>query len=295
MRQLHLGLLLFFATTFLASASGPDALRLLPKGGEVKGWNRKGDTRVFEKEKLWEYINGGADVYLDYGFQRVVTVDLENGKRSMTIDVYEMKTLDGAFGIYARERAPTYSFQPIGTEGYLEGVALNFYQVQYYVKINAFSDDQETKTAMQKIAAGVSQRIGTLKKAPTLLGFFPSNGLVKHSENFDMKSYLNRAELRGAFSAGYSLKGKSFTAFFVPTDSKQSAATRLKGCKPALSNTGAKDKEYAGLGDEVLTGKHREVKELVLIAKGRYIVGLHPATDAKIAKEFLKGLISRLD
>ncbi|MBL0176638.1 MAG: hypothetical protein IPP94_15465 [Ignavibacteria bacterium] len=276
-------------------AAGPDALRLLPKSGEHKGWMHKGAPRVFEHDKLWEYINGGADVYLDFGFQRVVTVDLENGKRSMTVDLYEMKTLEGAFGIYARERAPTYAFQSIGAQGYLEGVALNFYQANYYAKITAFSDDQETRAAMQKIAGIVSQKIGIVKKAPSLLGFFPAFGLQKHSETFEMKSYLDRTELRGAYTAKYTVKGKSFTAFFATADNNTSALSRLRALKAALSQPVSKNKDYAGLGDEVLTGRHREAKDIVLIAKGRYIVGLFPATDAKVAKEFLKGFLSRIE
>ena len=295
MIQRSLGIAIFLSFTMAAGATAPDALRLLPKNGELKGWNRKGDARIFENDKLWEYIDGGADVYLDYGFQRVVTVDMENGKRTMTVDIYEMKTLEGAFGIYARERAPTYAFKPIGTEGYLEGVALNFYQAQYYVKINGFADDQEMKAAMQKIAAIVAQNIGVLKKAPSLLGFFPQNGLLKHSENFDMKMHLGRSELRGAYSAKYTVKGKTFTAFFVPTESRQGASARLRALKAALTQPGYKDKEYKGLGDEVLTGKHREAKEIVFILKGKYLVGVYPATDAKVSREFLASLISRLD
>jgi hypothetical protein len=286
-------LLLLCVTATLVA--GPDALRLLPKSGEVKGWLHKGAPRVFEHDKLWEYIDGGADVYIDFGFQRVVTVDLENGKRSMTVDLYEMKTLEGAFGIYARERAPTYAFQSIGTQGYLEGVALNFYQANYYAKITAFSDDQETRGAMQKIAGLVSQKIGIVKKAPSLLGFFPAFGLQKNTETFEMKSYLDRVELRGAYTAKYTVKGKSFTAFFTPTDNTTSALSRLRTLKAALSQPVAKNKEYAGLGDEVLTGKHRDAKDVVLISKGRYIVGLFPATDAKAAKEFLKGFLSRIE
>ncbi|MBI5646361.1 MAG: hypothetical protein HY962_05465 [Ignavibacteriae bacterium] len=267
--------------------------RLLPKDNEVKGWTRKGEPRSFKAEKLWEYINGGADVYIDYGFKEVVTVDLAAGDKSMVIDVYEFADFEGAFGLYARERAPSYKFISIGAGGYQEGVSLNFYQAKNYIKISAFSDDQDTRTAMKKAADIVSRNIGTFKKAPTLLAYFLPGGLVKNSETFEKKNYLGRNELRDTYTAQYTVKGKSLTAFFSQADTPASAETRLKGLRPALSQPGSKDKAYAGLGTSVLTGKHREAKDVVLLVKGRILLGVYPATDASLVKGFLKDFVAR--
>ena len=285
--------LVFFCV--IASCIGQASLlfKLLPRDGDVKGWTRKGDARSFKAEQLWEYINGGADVYLDYGFKEVVTVDLASSEKNLVVDLYEFDTFEGAFGMYARERAPTYHYKNYGAGGYLEGVSLNFYQAKNYVKISAFSDDADTKKAMDKVAQIVSGNIGTYKKTPTLLGYFMPDDLVRFTETFEKKSYLGRAELRESYTAQYKVKGKTVTAFFSACESAAAAETRLKGLRAALTQAGSKDKEYAALSASVLTGRHREVKDVVFIVKGKNILGVHPVTDIAATRKFLKEFAAR--
>ena len=79
--------LLLYSQVFAAS----DPRDLLPSDNAVKGWKQSTAPKIYKDSQLWEYINGGADVYLDYGFQRVATVDLSSGKRTVVVDIYEMK------------------------------------------------------------------------------------------------------------------------------------------------------------------------------------------------------------
>jgi len=193
---------------------------------------------------------------------------------------------EGAFGIYARERAPSYHFVNIGIEGYLEGVSLNFYQDKYYIKLTAFSDDAPTKSTLTKVSQLISQRIGGQKQSPAIFTLFPAQGRVKHTENYDAKSYLGKNELREAYSAKYSVKGKSFTMFLVNAQSKTIASTRLHAIKSAFTQTGFMDKEFSGLGNDILTGKHRDTKEIVIVAKDKYLLGVYPVTIRKLWKSF---------
>ena len=46
---------------------------LLPKKVELSDWENSAEPQYFEPGNLWEYINGQAELYLQYGFQLVVT------------------------------------------------------------------------------------------------------------------------------------------------------------------------------------------------------------------------------
>ena len=282
-------------TLYLPSHSfAQDIFKLLPKNNELKGWTYKSEPRLFANNQLWEYIDGGADVYIDYGFQKVATVELENAKRNIVVDIYDMKSLEGAFGMYARERARTYHFISMGAGGYHEGVALNFYQSSYYVKLTAFTDDPPSQAALLKLAQLVSQKIGANKKPPSELTLFLEKNKIKYTENYDAKSFLDRTELRESYSAKYKVDGKEFTLFFCKAQSASIALSRFNGLQSMVTQKGSFDKDFIGVGEKLLTGKHREAGEIMLSAKGNYLFGAFPIGDGKKLKavllEVMKGL-----
>ena len=115
-------LVLFVLLGMTASAQD-----MLPKNGAVAGWTRKDPPRTFVSTQLWEYMDGGADVYLDHGFRKVHTVEMTREKKDVLIDVFEFGSVDQAFGMYAQERPATPSPVAVGTEGYAQGNTLAFY------------------------------------------------------------------------------------------------------------------------------------------------------------------------
>ena len=101
---------------------------LLPKNSEIKGWKVTSGPQFFEPQNLWEYINGQAEMYLDYGFELVATAVYTtlDGVRSMAIEIYRMQSPKHAFGIYAAERSPRDTYIKMGVQGYLSENVLNF-------------------------------------------------------------------------------------------------------------------------------------------------------------------------
>src|SRR4051794_27389697 len=67
-----------------------------------------GQPSLYKPDNLYEYIDGGADVYLLYDFQQLLHQELKDGGAELTADIYEMRTPEDAFGIYAAERSPSY-------------------------------------------------------------------------------------------------------------------------------------------------------------------------------------------
>ena len=45
---------------------------LLPAVEEIAGWEAVSTPKFFEPQNLWEYINGEAWMYLDYGFKLLI-------------------------------------------------------------------------------------------------------------------------------------------------------------------------------------------------------------------------------
>ncbi len=62
------------------------------------------DNRVYKGSSLWGYINGGADVYLEYGFIKVLVQDINKDEENYKIDIYFMEDSAAAFGIFSVSR-----------------------------------------------------------------------------------------------------------------------------------------------------------------------------------------------
>ena len=58
-------------------------------------------SRTFNGNALWGYINGGADIYLEYGFDILLAQKIKQEGKQYTIDIYKMKDSEAAFGIFS--------------------------------------------------------------------------------------------------------------------------------------------------------------------------------------------------
>jgi hypothetical protein len=85
---------------------------------EMAGWKQSGEVQIYSPANLYDYINGGADLYLKYDFQELKVADYINDqKASVTIEVYRHKTPVHAFGIYSQERLGNANYLEVGAQG----------------------------------------------------------------------------------------------------------------------------------------------------------------------------------
>ncbi|MDZ7767485.1 MAG: DUF6599 family protein [Melioribacteraceae bacterium] len=58
-------------------------------------------SEIYVGEELWGLINGGADLYLEYGLDRTLLQEVVHNGKNYRIEVYGMTNIDAAFGIYS--------------------------------------------------------------------------------------------------------------------------------------------------------------------------------------------------
>jgi len=59
------------------------------------------NERVFTGTALYGFMNGGADLYYEYGFKELVSREIVYNDEEFTVDIYTMDTPLNAFGIYS--------------------------------------------------------------------------------------------------------------------------------------------------------------------------------------------------
>jgi len=154
---------------------------LLPE--QIGDWVRQDSSDTYDRETIFDYINGAGEVYRSYAFKNVVVVRYTGPDgREMTVELFDMGTLDDAYGVfsYARESEET----GIGGGFERKGSILCFFQHQYYVCVAGDRPGVDVTVDLEEIARGISQQLPVGSERPSLVAMVPPDGLVPVSDRY---------------------------------------------------------------------------------------------------------------
>jgi len=168
----------------LAAGAGParaaqDTLKvLLPPDGAAPGWTRDGEPQEYAGEDLYVYINGGAEIYQEYGFRRVVVQDYKNAAgKPLSLEIFEMETPAAAYGMFTFKRSGLGRVIQIGSGAELEDYYLNFWKGQCLATLTGFDESAETVAGLLAVGRQVDARIEGPGDSPELVAALPGEGL----------------------------------------------------------------------------------------------------------------------
>ncbi len=193
---------------------------------EVKGWKVNVSDKVYNPDNLWDLINGAADAYLSYDFQKLHTAEYSNDK-GQTVKVYAFRhsTPRNTFGIYSQERNPDYEFLDIGAEGFKSPGALYFIKGSYYIQLS--TNDKPLNDKLEDLAREIDSAIEEKATLPETLEFLPEKGKVKFSEKYIANDFLGYSYLHSAFIADYNFNDKDFQIFIIAPENESEANAML--------------------------------------------------------------------
>lgn len=202
----------------LLSCSGPETesrASAAPDFPSVDGWSQVGEVLTYDADNLWEYINGAAELFVEFGVQTCRTVDLIAGDVTVTVDLYDMGTPLNAFGVFEREKPGDDVPVPEATAGVISAP----YQAlllkgSTYAKVNTFEGELTDETGLQLLEA-LARALPGEAELPSELDLLPEEGKVPGTEGFKPLAFLGRAELTDCLYAEYSLAGEENWQGFV--------------------------------------------------------------------------------
>lgn len=157
---------------------------------ELSSWKPKGAHETYRKKDLFEYINGGADIYHEFGFNAVWVQTYENSQEErINLDIYEMEDSCAAYGIYTFKRDRDGVAKDLGQGGTKEGYYLNFWKGNLLVTLTGLDDSQSIGQGLEAIAGAVDKRIKTLGKVPEIMTVLPEKKQLKGSKKY-FKGFL---------------------------------------------------------------------------------------------------------
>jgi hypothetical protein len=108
--------------------------------------------RSFSETSLYGYIDGGAELFLEYGFDTLVVTELTSSHGEIKVEVYRMRDQEAAFGIFSVSR-----FRCNGGAKLTDHYCRSAYQLQvckgpYYISIINSDGTKEEQSLSDEIA-----------------------------------------------------------------------------------------------------------------------------------------------
>lgn len=172
----------FIALAIIPPARGGQSPRdLVPK--EMLGWKTDGKDGFYNPKTLFQYIDGGAEVYLAYDFRQEFARKLvKSGQPAITVDVFDMGSSEDAYGIFTFERES--GNVGIGRDSEYAAGFLRFWKGQYFVSILADKETPSTRKAVMAVGKAIASRIKSTGARPKMLAYLPKENLIRNDIRF---------------------------------------------------------------------------------------------------------------
>lgn len=131
-----------------------------PGTGDMNGWIKTDDTRVFAAQDLWQYIDGDSEQYVQAGVVSTSTSDYKYADQiEAAVDVHTMKDASGAQRIMESGRGPEAQSVSLGDAGFAYAQSIVFRKGHTLVRIVAYQSTPETPRALLALAHAVEARL----------------------------------------------------------------------------------------------------------------------------------------
>jgi hypothetical protein len=283
---------------FEASSWAVPLESLMPKKDLPDGWALIDGPQTYTKKTLFKHIDGQAELYLKYGFQKSIFAiyqNRKNPKNQIELDIYDMENVLQAFGVFSRFRNED---RPggFGLDSYLDDHSALFYKGKYFVLLYA---TESSPSALKQWATKIASKIVDPSPPPKEISYFPKNGLKPGSIQYFPEGLLGHQFLKRGFQGIYIEKeevkveaedknkkntedetkakteNKEFKLFLAIYRDSQEAMNALKAYKEDLSKKGnvfsgsiIEFKALAVRGEDPYQGK------VFVLQKGFYLLGV---------------------
>jgi len=149
----------------------------------IPGWKAEKERVIDNGQTLKQYAGRFGDLYLAYGFKKLVTKEYKNSKSlSIVVEVYDLGTGKNAYGLYSFDTVGKKL--SVGQDAVFEHGILRFWKSRLFVQVVAQEDFRQLEKDIVAFARAVDQRIPYTSEKPALLDMVPEENMVPDSLHF---------------------------------------------------------------------------------------------------------------
>ena len=168
----------------------------------INNWHRSGEVQIIDTTNIFDYMDGGAELYLGYKFNHLEVLEYQSeDKNTILVEIYHMDTSDDAFGLLSLD----WSGEPVAYNDQIKlenclapsvralygSGLLRLATGNHYIRIMAFRETVDAK----KIVIDIGERLyKDFVSEPEIVHHIPSLesiGWEMNTENIALfRSYM---------------------------------------------------------------------------------------------------------
>jgi len=280
----------------LASCSGP-VEGFLPAPGFSEGWVMGGKVKSYTAEDLYVYINGEAELYMPYGFEALASAFYSRGndlQPGIVADIYRMRSLIDAFGIYSNYRDTGAELVKIGAGGFIDESQLMFYKDRYFVRLSVSGTVTGGRDVLARCARTIDRKLPGGPSQPGVLGMLDIPGVDPDTVRYLARSVLGYVFFQKGLTADIMIDGEPAKAFIIICQSPEASSAAFEQYISYLKGSGAQAEPVSSEGGATLNAQDPLYKGTFIRRSGAYILGVTKMKDPLKASAVIGLIQSRI-
>jgi hypothetical protein len=182
---------------------------VLPQNDFMPGWIKEEAPRTYQRGDLFDYIDGGAEIFIEFGFEKLFVQRYKKDASELALEVFQMDGPDAALGIYLMKCGQETPFPGIRARNSGDKTQFTILKGRYFLHVNNFDSDENLVPIMVELTR---LTLGGLpdEKPSDRFAALPKKDLVRGSERLIRGPYA----LQPIFTFGegdiLQLKGQIF-------------------------------------------------------------------------------------
>ncbi|MCG6963228.1 MAG: hypothetical protein LJE95_08190 [Acidobacteria bacterium] len=131
----------------------------VPAPHPPSGWSSVAKPDVYSASNLYGYIDGGAELFLEVGFENLHVYKLTRGSQELGVDMYRMNSPESALAIYLAKCAPETPVAGLGFRNSGDRFQLGILRGRYFILINNFEGGESLVAPMKQVAINLAKQI----------------------------------------------------------------------------------------------------------------------------------------
>jgi hypothetical protein len=153
------------------SGSDREAADLLLKDDDIIGLKKSGEASLAnDLNSLYDIINGGAQIYIDNGFEEGVFQTYVQGASSFTLEIYDQAGVAGARAVYDELYPASAELffsgenrEAVVDQSRLSSYSIQHYQDRFFIRINTTEKNDAALNMAKLICSNI---LGKLTEEP---------------------------------------------------------------------------------------------------------------------------------
>jgi hypothetical protein len=155
---------------------------VVPADGFLGVWNHAGPCKVFKGANLYGHIDGGAEVFLELGFERLEVQRYgRGGEEEISAEVYWMDDPMAALGIYLMKCGQETPDAAIAARHTANAYQVLLQKGAAYVTLYNLTGEAEPGQALVEFAKHIAGRLPAVE-TPGPFAYLPAEGRIAGSE-----------------------------------------------------------------------------------------------------------------